>query len=193
MIKILRLGAAALLCSVTSLTTSSKLVALAAPDAPKGGEFTATATVNTSQGTRSLAFGLIVSRPITIEQAQPLKEALAKGGQRFLFNAIRGAASGKVKLGAMEFPVDLVVAEPDGGDIRYYVVTTRQLQYEESLYNEESLDYPFSLLVVNVPSIGTGDGTIFTKAALYVDEGGHVRAEQYQGDPGSLKDVKRLK
>jgi len=106
---------------------------------------------------------------------------------------IRGTAHGKIKLGTLEFPVDLVIAEPDGDDMRYYVVTSRQLRYEESYYGEESLDYPFALLVVNVPEIGTGDGTIFTRAALYVDEEGHVRAEQYQGDPGSLKDVKRLK
>jgi hypothetical protein len=160
---------------------------------PQGGEFSATASVNTPNGTRSLAFNLVVTNPMTMDQAQPYREILARGGQQMLLKLIRGEARGKVRLGAMEFPVELVVAEPDGDDVRYYVVTTRQLQYEENLYNEDSLDYPFSLLVVTVPEIGTGDGTIFTKAALYVDEEGHVRAEQYQGDPGSLKDVKRLK
>ena len=161
--------------------------------APKGGEFSAMASVNTSQGTRSLAFNLVVSNPMTIEQAQPFKEVLARGGQQMLLKVVRGTANGKIKLGTLEFPVDLVIAEPDGGGVRYYVVTSRQLRYEENYYGEESLDYPFSLLVVNVPEIGTGDGTIFTQAALYVDEEGHVRAEQYRGDPGSLKDVKRLK
>jgi hypothetical protein len=161
--------------------------------AHKGGEFSATASVNTPQGTRSLAFNLVVSNPMTIEQTQPFKEVLARGGQQMLLKVIRGTAQGKVRLGTLEFPVDLVVAEPDGDDIRYYVISSRQIQYEENLYGEESLDFPFSLLVVNVPEIGTGDGTIFTKAALYIDEEGHVRAEQYRGDPGSLKDVKRLK
>jgi hypothetical protein len=184
MIRAMRLAAAILLCC-----GALRLHA----QAPKGGEFSATATVTTSQGTRSLAFDLVVSNPMTIEQAQPFKEMLARGGQPMLAKTIRGTAQGKVRLGSLEFPVDLVVAEPEGDDIRYYVVTTRQIQYEENLYNEESLDYPFSLLVVNVPEIGTGDGTIFTKAALYVDDEGHVRAEQYQGDPGSLKDVKRRK
>src|SRR5262249_41012476 len=167
--------------------------ALAAPVPQGGGEFSATATVNTSQGTRSLAFNLVVTNPMTMEQAQPFREVLARGGQQMLLKVIRGEARGRVRLGALEFPVELVVAEPDGDDVRYYVVTTRQLQYDEVTYNEESLDYPFSLLVVTVPEIGTGDGTIFTKAALYVDDEGHVRAEQYQGEPGSLKDVKRLK
>jgi len=166
--------------------------ALAAPG-PETGEFSATASVNTPNGTRSLAFNLVVTNPMTMEQAQPFREVLARGGQQMLLKVIRGESRGKVRLGAMEFPVELVVAEPDGDDMRFYVVTTRQLQYEENLYGEESLDYPFSLLVVTVPDIGSGDGTIFTKAALYVDEEGHVRAEQYQGDPGSLKDVRRRK
>lgn len=184
MTRAMRLAAAVLLCG-----GALRLEA----QAPQGGEFSATASVNTSQGTRSLAFNLVVTNPMTIEQAQPFKEVLARGGQQMLLKVIRGTAHGKIKLGTLEFPVDLVIAEPDGDDMRYYVVTSRQLRYEESYYGEESLDYPFSLLVVNVPEIGTGDGTIFTRAALYVDEEGHVRAEQYQGDPGSLKDVKRLK
>jgi hypothetical protein len=183
MTKILRLAAAILLVSGS---------ALAVPVA-EGAEFSATASVNTSHGTRSLAFNLVVSSPVTIEQAQPLKEVLARGGQEMLRSVMRDSVRGKIKLGALEYPVNLVVAEPDGDGIRYYVVTARQLQYEEVTNNDASLDYPFSLLVVNVPSIGTGDGTIFTKAALYVDDQGHVRAEQYQGDPGSLKDVKRLR
>ena len=184
MIRAIRLAAAMLLCC-GALRLDAQ--------APKGGEFSATASINTSQGTRSMAFNLVVSNPMTIDQAQPFKEVLAKGGQQMLAKVMRGTAQGKVKLGTLEFPVDLVIAEPDGNDVRYYVVTSRQIKYEENLYGEESLDYPFSLLVVNVPEIGTGDGTIFTKAALYVDDEGHVRAEQYQGDPGSLKDVKRLK
>jgi hypothetical protein len=184
MLKTLRLAAAILLCSSAPYLFAQ---------APKGGEFSATASVNTSQGTRSLAFNLVVTSPMTMEQAQPYKEVLAKGGQQMLAKVIRGTSQGKIKLGTLEYPVDLVVAESDGDDVRYYVVTSRAIRYEENLYNEESLDYPFTLFVVNAPEWGTGDGTIFTQAALYVDDEGHVRAEQYRGDPGSLKDVKRLK
>jgi hypothetical protein len=183
MTKILRLAAAVLLCAGA---------ALAAP-VSETGEFSATASVNTPNGTRSMAFNLVVSQPITLEQAQPFREVLAKGGQQMLLAVIKDAVRGKIKFGGLEYPANLVVAEPDGDDIRYIVVTGRPFKYEETAYGEASLDYPFTLLVVHVPEWGTGDGTILTKAALYVDEEGHVRAEQYQGDPGTLKDVKRLK
>lgn len=161
--------------------------------APKGGEFSATASINTPNGTRSLAFNLVVSNPITIEQAQPLREVLARGGQQMLLSVIRDSRHGRIMFGGLEYPANLIVAESDGGGMRYFVVTGRPIKWEESANGEPSLDYPFTLLIVNAPEWGTGDGTILTKAALYVDDEGHVRAEQYQGEPGTLKDVKRLK
>ena len=43
------------------------------------GEFSATAKVDTKQGTRSMGFDLVVTNPITIEQAEYLKDVLAQG------------------------------------------------------------------------------------------------------------------
>ncbi|HKD19592.1 MAG TPA: hypothetical protein VKG23_17190 [Thermoanaerobaculia bacterium] len=166
---------------------------VAAGPARVTGEFSATASVDTNQGTRSMGFNLVVSNPITMEQAQPLKDVLAHGGQQALLNAIRGSARGKIRLGGFEYPVDLVVVEPSGDVTRYYVVTARSLKYEEVNEGRPSLDHPFSVFVVNVPGMGTGDGRIYTQAALSIDEEGHVRADQYDGRPGTLRDVKRLK
>ena len=168
-------------------------LAPAAGPARATGEFSATASVTTKQGTRSMGFNLVVSNPMTMEQAEPLKEVLARGGQQALLNAIKGAGRGKIRLGGFEYPVDLVVVEPAGDATRYFVVTSRPLKYEEVNLGLESLDHPFSVFVVNVPSMGTGDGRIYTKAALSIDEQGHVRADQYDGEPGTLRDVKRLK
>jgi hypothetical protein len=164
-----------------------------AQERPKGGEFTATATVDTRQGTRSMGFTLVASSPMTAEEVQPLKAVLEKGGQQALLNAIRGSGRGRIKLGGFEYPVDLVVGEPSRDGIRYVVVTARSLKHEEVNEGRASLDYPFSVFVVDVPEYGTGDGSIYTQAALWVDSEGHVQAEQYDGQPGSLKDVRRVK
>jgi len=177
--------------SVLSATLALGLLGAGPPR--MAGEFSATASVTTQQGTRSMAFNLVVSNPMTMEQAEPLKDVLARGGQHALVNAIRGSGRGKIRLGGFEYPVDLVVAEPAGDAMRYYVVTARALKYEEINLGMDSLDHPFSVFVVNVPSMGTGDGRIYTRAALSIDEQGHVRAEQYQGEPGTLRDVKRLR
>lgn len=164
-----------------------------AQDVPKGGEFTATASVTSNQGTRSMGFDVVVTSPLSFEQAQPLKKVLAEGGQLALMNYIKGAGRGRFRLGGLEYPIDLVVAEKTKDGERYYVVTARALKYEEVQEGRPSLDHPFTVLVFDVPSFGKGQGKIFTKAALFVDDDGHVRAEQYEHDPGILKDVKRLK
>ena len=149
--------------------------------------------MSSSQGTRSLGFDVVVTNPLSIEQAQPLKKILAEGGQLALMNTIRGAGRGRIRLGGLEYPIDLVVAEKIKDAERYVVVTARPLKFEEVQEGRPSLDHPFTVMVFDVPSFGKGEGHIFTKAALYVDDDGHVRAEQYEHDPGTLKDVKRLK
>lgn len=160
----------------------------------KPGTFSATATVETKTGTRSMPFNLVVTSPMTMEEAEPLKDVLAKGGQHALLNAIRGAGRGRIQLGGFEYPVDLVVVEPgSGGGLRYYVVTSRAMSYDEVNEGTSSTTHPFSVFVVNVPSFGMGDGRIYPRAALSIDEEGHVRAEHYEGRAGTIKDVKRLK
>lgn len=159
----------------------------------KGGEFSATASVNTNTGTRSMGFTLAVTNPMAMEDTKPWKEILARGGQQALLNAIRGGGRGKIKLGGFEYPVHLVVDEKTSDGDRFYVVTGRPLQYEEVNEGRDSMNHPFSVFVVNVPGFGNGDGRIDTKAALSVDEEGQVRAKQHGGKTGMLKDVKRLK
>jgi hypothetical protein len=167
--------------------------ALAADPPRMTGEWSATAKVDTKQGTRSMGFDLVVTNPMTMEQAEYLKDVLAQGGQPALLNAIKGGGRGRIRLGGLEYPVDLVVVEPSSDVTRYYVVTARPLKYEEVNEGRASLDHPFTVFVVNVPGMGTGDGRIYTHAALSIDDQGHVRADQYEGQPGTLRDVKRLR
>ncbi len=165
----------------------------AADDLPKGGEFKATATVTSKEGTRSMGFDVVITNPLSLEQAQFFRRVLEEGGQQVLLNTIRGSGRGRIRLGAFEYPIDLVVAEKTKDGERYSVVTARTMSYEEAQEGRPSVDFPFTIIVFDVPGFGKGEGRIFTKAALYVDEDGHIRAEQFEHDPGTLKDVKRLK
>ncbi len=164
--------------------------AVRAGDPSVDGTFTAMAVVETSQGTRQMGFTIVVSNPMTRDRALPLKKVLEEGGQQALVNAIRGMSQGRFLLGAVEYAVDLIVAEPSDKGVQYYVITSRTLQYEEVTDGSQSVDYPFTVLSFFVPEFGSGDGKIFTRAALAVDPDGHVRADQYRGKPGILKDVK---
>ena len=158
------------------------------------GEWTATASITTSQGTRSMPVGIVVTSPLSPEQALPLRDVLEIGGQQALLNAIRGGGRGSLRLGGMEYPVDLVVAQPTDDGFHYVIVTARQIKYEETVDEKYagSLDYPFGILVFDSSGFGTSEGVLFTRGALSISEEGRVQASQYDGEPGTLKDVKRV-
>ncbi|HKF44195.1 MAG TPA: hypothetical protein VKG01_13925 [Thermoanaerobaculia bacterium] len=163
----------------------------AAADKGPAGQFTGTATVQTPSGTRSMGVQIFVQRPMTVEEAQHLKQVLADGGQQALLNAIRGGNRGHFRFGAMDYPIDLVVAQESRDGFKYVIVTARPLKYEEVNEGKESLDHPFTVVMFEAPSFGSGSGEVYTKAALQVEGDGWVRVYEYGKDPGTLKDVKR--
>ena len=165
--------------------------ATAAPDKGPAGEFTATARVQTPSGSRTMGVQIFVQRPMTVEQAQPLKKVLADGGQQALLAAIQGGNRGHFRFGAMDYPIDLVVAQETRDGFKYVIVTARPLKYEEVNEGRESLEHPFTVVTFEAPSFGSGEGEVYTKAALQVEQDGWVRVYEYGRDPGTLKDVKR--
>src|SRR5512134_3450761 len=96
------------------------------------GEYAATASIGTPSGTRSMAFDVVVASPRSLAEILPLKKVLEDGGQQALVNAIRGSGQGQVKLGALVYPIDLVMAEKIENGWRYLVVTTRPIKYTET-------------------------------------------------------------
>jgi len=157
------------------------------------GEFSATASIDTPSGTRSMAFDDVVSNPRSLADVVPLKKVLENGGQQALASAIRGSGQGQIKLGALVYPVDLVVAEKIQDGWRYFIVTTRPIKNTET---EEdggaSLDYPFAVFGFDATAFGSPDGVIYTRAALSIDPDGHLHVAQYGGQPGTLTDIARV-
>ena len=167
-------------------------IAAAADERPTG-EFSATAVVDTPQGTRRMAFTVVVSNPLMRDEAMHYRDILARDGQQALANAIRGSSRGQFRLGVVEYPIDLVVAEPTRDGYKYIVVSCRPLQYEEIAEGKSSLDHPFTVLVFEVPGIGKGEGAVYTRSALFIDDAGYPQVDQYDRRPGKLQDVKREK
>jgi len=163
-----------------------------ADSASAAGEFTATAAITTSQGSRSMPIGIVVTNPLTPSQALPLKKVLEDGGQQALLNAIRGGGRGTLQLGGLAYPLDLVVAQPTDDGFRYVVVTTRPIKYDETIDSSPSLDFPFGILVFDSASFGTTTGVLYTRGALSISDEGRVQASQYGGEPGTLNDVKQV-
>ena len=163
-----------------------------AADEP-GREFSATAVVNGSQGTRRMPVTFIANRFTSVEQVKHLAEVLEQGGQGALLSALSGRRDGTLRLGALEMPIALVVAEPQGKGYRYLFLTARRIQVEETTFGEESLDYPFGIAEFVTDTFGRGEGSLHTAAALSIDADGHVEIEDYDGVDGSFEDLQKVR
>lgn len=178
-----------------SFAIAAVLVVMTIPAAgwenPPDHEFTATAVMTTSQGTRSMPVTFIARSYTSIDRARSLEEVLANGGQGALLATLKGMNDGRIRLGALEMPVSLVAAEEISDGYRYFFITARRLHVEEVNSSSPSLDYPFGVAVFELGDFGTGDGEIYPEAAIRIDDEGSVVIEEYDGEPGQLKDVKK--
>jgi len=163
----------------------------AGSDKSPTGQFDAVVEVTTSEGTRSLNVTIEVVSPSTIEAALKLRDLLAAGGQQALANAIRNASRGRLLLGGVSFPLDLVVAEETDDGWSYIVVSTRNFRWDEIQLEQPSLAFPFTLAEFEVPDMGSGDGEVVPKAALSIGPDGRVAVERFEGEKGRLKNVRR--
>ena len=161
---------------------------------PPGREFTAQATMTTSQGTSHMPITLIVARYTSVEDAQRYQDLLATGGQSALLSALRGRSDGRLRLGVLEMPLGLVFAEELRRGYRYVFVTTRRIQVEEVNESADSLYYPFGVAVFELDDFGRGDGQVYPAAALSIDPSDQsIEIDQYTGEPGKLSNIKRVR
>ena len=158
-----------------------------------GREFTATAVVEGSQGTRRMLVTLVANRFTSVEQAQHLADILEQGGQGALLSALTGRTDGQLRLGALQMPVALVVAEPLRKGYRYLFLTPRRIKVEETTFGEDSLDYPFGIAVFEVDGFGRGEGRLHVAAALRIDADGHIEVEDYDGADGRFEDLRQVR
>jgi hypothetical protein len=158
------------------------------PPAPR--KFTAMAEFSEpGAGTRTIQVGIVINNLTHEQEIDNLKKTLEQGGQPALQSMIRNRAGGLLTLGAVKYRLNLVSAKPSGDGYRYIVVTVRPIKIHERDTEQESLDYPFAVLVFDVDEDGRGEGELYQTAALWVDGSGYVDVENYDGRTGRLTDI----
>lgn len=188
------------LAAALTLTVAPLLIpAPSAAPAEEQGSFPAetyTAVVQrqseaTGAGNEEIQVSIAILRPTSLEEALPLRDVLKSGGQQALLRAIQGRGQGMLRLGGLEYPLDLVV-EQQQGDFRHIaVVTTRPIQVNETNSGAPSLDYPFGLAVFDVDSMGRGEGTVYPKATLELLPDGGVGVSTFEDRTYALVRMKR--
>lgn len=161
---------------------------------PRGREFTGTAVVNTTEGTRSMPLTLAVNRYASEDEIQRLADILADGGQNALLGAIRYRNDGQLRLGAEVRPIALVAAEQTSDGYRILFLTARRIDIAEKQLGSESLDYPFGIADIEVEDFsGRAEGTLHVAAAVSIDSTGHLDVIDYDGQDGSFRDLRRVR
>lgn len=177
---------------VTCCALSVALPAFAADPKP-GREFTATAVVDTPQGTRRMPVTLVVDRFTSLDEAEGLRTLLENGGQGALLGALRDRADGRLALGALQMPLALVVAQPVDRGFEYLFLTPRTIRVGETERGSESLGFPFGIAVFELGDFGKGEGRLHVAAALSIDDEGHVEVSDWERAPGRLLDIRRVR
>jgi len=166
---------------------------MAAADSP-GREFTGTAVVNTTEGTRSMPLTLVANRYASEDEVQQLADVLASGGQSSLLGAIRYRNDGQLNLGAEVRPISLVFAEETRDGYRILFLTARRIDVSEKQLGQESLEYPFGIAEIVIDDFsGKGEGNLHVAAAISIDADGHLEIIDYDGQDGHFRDLRRVR
>ncbi len=161
---------------------------------PPGREFTGTAVVNTTEGTRSMPLTLVANRYASEDEVKQLAEVLASGGQSSLLGAIRYRNDGQLNLGAEVRPISLVFAEETRDGHRIVFLTARRIDISEKQLGQESLEYPFGVAEIEIDDFsGKGEGSLHVAAALSIDSSGHIDIIDFDGQDGHFRDLKRVR
>ena len=167
-------------------------VAALAGDEIPGREFSATFRFLGPQGDRRMSGSIVVDRFTPVEEARKLRAVLENQGQAGLVAAIRGRANGRLRLGALEYALDLVVTKPVDGGFRLIVVTSRPIRLEETQQPSNSLDYPFGVIALTLDGSGRGEGQFYPRAALAINEDGALTVQEFEGE-GRVFEVKKVR
>ena len=169
------------------------LTARAADDALPGREFSAMFKLKDAQGDRQMGATILLDRFTPLEEALSLKHVLADQGQFGLANTIRGRANGRLRLGMMDYTLDLATFAHTKDGFFVVVVTTRQIRFEEAQEGSESLDFPFGIITFSLDGFGRGEGRFYPKSKLLINEDGTLAVQQYAEGEGKVTDVKKVR
>ena len=141
-------------------------------------------------GTRRIQVTIDIVTTTPLEVAKLLAALVSTGGQPALQAVLDKYSNGLLSFGVLQYPLNLVVKKPGNRGERYVIVTNRPFSAYEVNTGQDSVNYPFGVVVFDVDDRGRGEGTVFSRAQITVHDDGTVDVNGY-GEPGRLLSVSR--
>jgi hypothetical protein len=139
-------------------------------------DFKATAQMEGGRvpGTHRIEVTLHIQSTTPLEVGKQLAALVSSGGQPALQAALDRYANGTLGFGVLQYTLNLVVRKPTDRGERYVIVANRPLGAYEVNVGQDSVDYPFGVVVFDIDDFGNGEGTVFQRAQVTVNDDGTV-------------------
>jgi len=137
-------------------------------DKPKPEQFSAVwAIVGGGAGGKTVPIDIRINRYSTDEEIKEFADILVEGGQRRLREALEKEDVGQLSAtGNVGVPIAIARKFTQGEKTIIRVVTVRTLSFVELRYSGRSVDYPFTILQLEVDQEGKGTGTAIGAASI---------------------------
>ena len=155
-------------------------------------EFTATAIVNNNLGAGMGRVIMRVTRWSTEAERGQLSRALLKSGPASLLESLRDQKSvGTIRTpDSLGYDLRYAYEEPgeDGGR-RVVIATDRPIGFWEARNQPRTIDYPFTVIQMQIDKSGEGKGTM-SYATKIIARGNTIELENFASSPVMLSDIR---
>ena len=177
------------------LVAAALFVAIAVPAAQTLGEkerFTAIAVVNNDRASGSGIVQIDINRWSTAAERDALLNTLKKQGAAKLLDALQGTKPVGIIKTPDSLGYDLHFANqtplPDGGR-RIVIATDRPIGFWEATNRPRTIDYPFTVIQMEIDKDGKGKGTL-SYATKIIPAGNTIVLENFATQPVMLTQIK---
>ncbi len=141
-------------------------------DKPKPEQYSAVwAVVGGSAGGKTVPIDIRINRYNTDEEIKNFADILVEGGQSRLREALEKEDVGQLSAtGQVGIPIAIARKSVQGDKTIVRIVTARTLSFVELRYSGRSVDYPFTILQLEVDREGKGAGTAIAAASIKFDK-----------------------
>jgi hypothetical protein len=177
------------------LTGAALVIAVVVPSAQTLGEkerFTAIAVVNNERASGSGIVQIDITRWSTAAERMSLLGVLKKDGAEKLLDALQGTKPVGIIKTPDSLGYDLHYAHstplPDGGR-RIVIATDRPIGFWEATNRPRTIDYPFTVIQMEIGKDGKGKGTL-SYATKIIPAGDTIVLENFGTQPVMLTEIK---
>lgn len=126
-------------------------------------------------------------------ETQELRALLAKEGPAAVLKRLENVEMGAIfTTRSLAVPLCFVRVQPtpDGKGKRIVGIAARRIAFQETWHNTRSLDYPWSVVILDVDANGKGQGKLLEAAKIVVGEDGTVDVSYLATQPARVMNVK---